>query len=374
MNTSVNSSLNLTASPGLQVNCVDSSFAKASVITKVFFLSIITVVSFVGNILIIFVVYKNPTLRRTINYFIVNIAISDLILPTLLLPREIVETARLDKSWSLPGVLGQIACKWIYFLSDVSPTVSILSLIFMTIDRFLAVVFPLRVTLMNSRRRYILISLTWIISAGFFSPYFYAMDVTKLKDGKNYCVLVWSRDGNKHITVHKAFSAAASILFLVIPFFTLTILYSIILIKTRATPELIRTKTCPKARLRQKKTAKRVTLMAFVIVLIFGLCWGPYYILLFLLIFVWNWRRPAMCHWPTFLFAVQFLCYSNAAINPCAYFIFIKNFRRGLMKQFTTKKSRMKQQFRAQKQSESLITSIGVTAKSTNISSAETCI
>ena len=189
-------------------------------------------------------------------------------------------------------------------------------------------------------------------------------------------MLLWSRDISTHISIHKAFSAAISILFLVIPFSTLTVLYSIILIKTRTTPELIRTKTCEKARLRQKQTAKRVTLMAFVIVLIFGLCWGPYNILLFLLIFVWNWKRPSFCHWPTFLFAVQFLCYSNAAINPCVYFIFIKNFRRGLMKQLTSKKSRLKQQLRIQNlQSESpLLTSMGTTAKNTNISSAETCI
>lgn len=374
MNSTANLSMVNTTSPGvLQPLCVDTSFSKASIIAKIFSLSVITVVSLIGNILIIFVVYKNQSLRRTINFFIVNIAISDLIVPTFILPKMIVDLSRGENSWLLGGAFGRASCKLIYFFSDVSPTVSILSLIFMTVDRFLAVVFPLRVTLMNSKRRYCLIALTWIFSCAFFMPHFYGMDVFKGRDGKNRCVLQWSSVTETHIKVQKLYSSAISILFLVIPFFTLLILYTIILVKTRRTPELIRNNTCLKQRLKQRQTAKRVTLMAFLIVLIFGLCWGPYNILLFLLIFVWNWQQPTFCQWHTFFFIVQFLCYSNAAINPCVYFIFIKNFRRGLKSQFSKSRSVRQSGRNKGHQGESLLTSLQTTVRNT-CSSAETGI
>lgn len=378
MNFSTNSSSlnNTTSLGGPQSICFDTSFqSKASIIGRIFSLSVITIVSLIGNILIIFVVYNNQNLRRTINFFIVNIAVSDLIIPTFVLPKLIVDLWRGDTSWLLEGMFGRIACKLIFFLSDISQTVSILSLIFMTIDRFLAVVYPLRVTLMNSKRRYCLIALTWIISAAFFTPYFYAMDVYKFGNGKNVCVLLWSPKPQKHIAILTAFSGAISILFLLLPFCILTVLYSIILMKTRQTPDLIRNKTCLKARLRQRQTARRVTLMAFLIVFIFGICWGPFNVTLFMLNFVWGWRKPAgFCKFPTFFFAVQFLCYSNAAINPCVYFILIKNFRKGLKNQWS-KGRRSKQQYPLKSiQTESLIASTQTTVKNTNCSSAETCM
>ena len=45
---------------------------------KTFAYSLILVVSLVGNLIIAFIIYKTQKLRKPINYFIVNIAISDL--------------------------------------------------------------------------------------------------------------------------------------------------------------------------------------------------------------------------------------------------------------------------------------------------------
>ena len=42
-----------------------------------------SVASFAGNVLVILIVYKTKTLRTTTNYFIVNMAISDVFVPAL---------------------------------------------------------------------------------------------------------------------------------------------------------------------------------------------------------------------------------------------------------------------------------------------------
>ena len=52
------------------------------IICKLIFLSIILICSLVGNVLIITVVSLRQELRKTINFFIVNMAVSDLIFPS----------------------------------------------------------------------------------------------------------------------------------------------------------------------------------------------------------------------------------------------------------------------------------------------------
>ena len=62
-------------------------------------LAIISLAAFIGNILVMTVVYKTPSLRTSTNYYYVNMAVSDflssLTLWPLYLPDEIIGTLRL---------------------------------------------------------------------------------------------------------------------------------------------------------------------------------------------------------------------------------------------------------------------------------------
>ena len=66
-------------------------------------------------------------MRKPINFFIVNMTMSDLLLPIFLLPRKI-QILYID-SWLIGGPLGQTFCKLSSFLPDVSAAVSIQSLV-----------------------------------------------------------------------------------------------------------------------------------------------------------------------------------------------------------------------------------------------------
>ncbi|EDO30406.1 predicted protein, partial [Nematostella vectensis] len=284
--------------------------------------SLILVFSALGNILVIVVVLRTRQMRRTINYFIVNISVSDLIVPVFVLPRILIEETR-TSFWLLQGVLGEATCKLVYFFSDASPVVSILSLIAMTVDRFCAVVFPLHAgTLITSRRRYFLIAATWVIAFFNASPLLYTMTL----DNNNLCQLDWSP--LDHFSAQKAYSSTSSILFILLPFIILTTLYTVILVKIRAQGGLNRHRS-EAGRRAEHQSSRRLTLMALVIVLAFGVCWGPLNILFFLLVFVWEFR-PQFCGFGSLLMAVQFMSFANAAINPCIYFLLMRNFRDGL--------------------------------------------
>ena len=119
-------------------------------IGKTIYLGLILAVSLVGNSLIVTIVYKTPTLRKPINYFIANMAISDLLYPIFWLPWHMSEL-HTNYSWLIGGKFGLALCKLLPFLGDVSTVVSIQNLILIAVDRFGAVVFPLRSPLIRSK-------------------------------------------------------------------------------------------------------------------------------------------------------------------------------------------------------------------------------
>ena len=74
---------------------------------------------------------------------------SDLLLPIFKIPWDIQWLY--INSWLIGGSLGQALCKLVGFLPSVSILVSIQSLVLIAVDRFGAVVFPLRSPLISSK-------------------------------------------------------------------------------------------------------------------------------------------------------------------------------------------------------------------------------
>ena len=150
----------------------------ASKIGQIISLSLTLAVSLVGNSLIVIIVCKTPTLRKSINYFIANMAVSDLLLPVFWLPWRLSEL-HYDNSWSIGGQFRQALCKIVPFFSYVSIAVSVQNLILIAVDRFGAVVFPLRSPLIRSKLRPFFILATWIVAVAFSSSYLFVFDLFK---------------------------------------------------------------------------------------------------------------------------------------------------------------------------------------------------
>ena len=90
----------------------------AEKIGKSFANCLIFLVSLAGNAVIGIIVYKRKTMRKPNNYLIVNMAMSDLLVPIFLIPWEI-QKLYID-SWLISGPLGQALCKLVAFARDVS--------------------------------------------------------------------------------------------------------------------------------------------------------------------------------------------------------------------------------------------------------------
>ncbi len=99
------------------------------------------------------IVYKTKTMRKPINFLIVNWTwpCPILLFTIFLLPWSLTELN--VGSWLISGPLGQALRKLALFLQDISLTVSTQSLVLIAVDRFGAVVFPLRPPLNSSPRQ-----------------------------------------------------------------------------------------------------------------------------------------------------------------------------------------------------------------------------
>ena len=123
-------------------NCVSPASMKAAYNGCTVAYCILLVVSLAGNSFVGIIVYKTKTMRKTINFFIVNMAMSDLLFSVFAFPWALTELNA--GSWLISGIFGHTLCKMISFAKVVSLAVSIQSLVLIAVDRFAAVVFPLR--------------------------------------------------------------------------------------------------------------------------------------------------------------------------------------------------------------------------------------
>ena len=280
------------------------------------------------------VINKNKQLRRSINYFVFNMAVSDLFNPLTVMTVKIVEIISGSSSWKVdrPWLLGNILCKLAYFLPDVSVVVSIGSLLLISIDRLIAVVFPLKAKLISSKVRLISILSTWFVAIAVHAPYFYSFKLIPYEN-ETYCIMSWE-PAFDHMKTHKGFFTALFITFFLIPVVFLVIVYGIIAWTIRKKNKKSKERLSCRQNHRDQQLRKIVQ-MTMAIMISFVTCMTPLLIYLFLQIFVWNWESPPVCAFQTIIpFISVFLLHSWSAVNPCICFIFSKNYRNGLRQCF----------------------------------------
>ena len=288
----------------------------------------ILLVSFVGNILLVLVICKNKQLRKSINYFVFSMAVSDLFTPLTIMPIKIVEIISGSHSWKVdsPQILGNILCKLCYFLPDVSLVVSIQSILLISMDRFIAVVLPFSAKLISSKVRLTSILCTWIIAVVVHAPYFYAFRLITFKN-KSYCKLSWTPAFDHKETSERYFTAIF-ITFVIVPICLLALAYGSIAWTLKKQFKKRKQQLSCHQRQRDRQFRKIIRLSA-AIMMAFIFCMIPQLVFLFTQVFLWNWEVPPICifrNGNAIHFSATFMMYSWSAINPCICFVFNKNY------------------------------------------------
>ena len=98
----------------------------------------ISLVTVIGNVLVILVVCKNKGMQTVTNFFIANLSVADVMIGIFSTPFQF--QAALLQRWDLPAFLCLVAP----FVKELTVNVSIVTLTVISIDRYFAILHPLR--------------------------------------------------------------------------------------------------------------------------------------------------------------------------------------------------------------------------------------
>lgn len=182
-------------------------------------MALISLAAFIGNILVIASVYKTPSLRTSTNYYYVNMALSDFLASLITWPYYLTDEVITSSGSLLQGSLATVGCKVGVFFRLVTHLASILSLVLIAVDRFIATAFPLKAKLITRTIRAALLFVTWAIPIAYSPPVFFYFEMKKVGQ-QTICSFVWNRLA---IIIYYITTIA---FFFVVPFIAIVILYS----------------------------------------------------------------------------------------------------------------------------------------------------
>ncbi|KAL8212059.1 UNVERIFIED_CONTAM: hypothetical protein K2H54_036048 [Gekko kuhli] len=120
--------------------------------------SLIILLGFIGNSLVIYMIVRYKTMRTVTNFFIANLALADLMVDTLCLPFTLAYTL-LDE-WKFGAVL----CHLVSYAQALSVHVSTLTLTVIALDRYRCIVFHLD-SRISKKISFTIIAITWLVAA-----------------------------------------------------------------------------------------------------------------------------------------------------------------------------------------------------------------
>lgn len=281
--------------------------------------AIIFLISVIGNTLVCVVIARRRRMRTVTNFFVLNLAASDLAITCICIPFDIPVQ---ENHYKWP--YGHVLCKLLYPIQTMAMFSSIFTLTAVSLNRFWAIVHPLRKQ-MTKRHASVVIVVTWVTCVLLTVPY---MMVLNLDETNNYCDEFWPR-----VEYRKAYTASLFALQYLLPLCVITIAYLKIGLELR-TCTSVKSGYSVNSVLHNthRNEARKVVRMLVVVTLLFAICVLPNNIM-------WLWLdfgsgRSYSKFWDTVAFT-NIILFANSAANPIAYTICHENFREEFKLYFT---------------------------------------
>ncbi|CAJ1071951.1 neuromedin-U receptor 1-like isoform X1 [Xyrichtys novacula] len=237
-----------------------------------------------GNSLTCAVILHYRVMQTPTNYYLLSLAVSDLLVLLLGMPLELYEMWQ-----NYPFLLGEGGCYFKTFLFETVCFASILNVTALSVERYVAVVHPLKVKHMTTRARVKrMIFILWVLSMLCAVPNTSLQGIEELDPlfGRRFpqsavCKVV------KPPWMYNLIILISTLVFFLLPMLIISILYLLIGLQLRREKAL--TMVDPRgsfgpeslSKSQKQKLSKRnvqVTKMLSVLVIVFGLCWAPFHI------------------------------------------------------------------------------------------------
>ena len=302
---------------------------------------VLLLLSLVGNSLIVIVFFRPSGRPRTpVDYFIVNMSVSDLLIPLFTIPRRLQEIYLGWGPWLVGGLIGDLLCRFINFAEEVSIAVSMLSMVFIALERFWSVVYPLKLPLITKKTSPRFVAISWIFAILTFSYYFVAYKLVA-KNDQLYCRYGLPQVFDTWQDLWRADRIMMFVIYVAVPFVILTILYTVIVVSLHQQEKRAVNLHSHQQRRRTKQN-KQITFMLAIVVLLFFISWTPHYLYFFVHYYSWPPEQRWSCSSLKRLnLAAKYMNYLYTALNSFIYFIFNRSYRRRFQAIFGCKRLRV---------------------------------
>ncbi|XP_046477360.1 galanin receptor type 1 [Neodiprion pinetum] len=328
-----------------------------------------------GNVLIIASTLcprLRPLPATPTNVFLGGLATADLLLIIFCIPVKIAKL--FSYTWSM----GMFLCKSVHYMQSVSAICSVLTLTAMSIERYYAIVHPMRAqytcTISQARR---IVIMTWITSFLLAIPILFTQRHESV--GPGYLGAFWCVRDRRSVTLWQIHEVYMLLLVLVVPLIVMAFCYTAIcweiwrVMKRRyhmtsrhAILQALDVRVCvPLSRLspsrnsatecialndrhpgsgkngrrgrredvrteEESRTMKQVVKMLVAVVVLFGICWGPMLVDNVLTAYgILPWAKIGPYRHSNVTF--QLMAYFNSCINPIIYGFMSKHFRQSFL-------------------------------------------
>jgi hypothetical protein len=292
----------------------------------------IAIFTILGNTMVLAATWRERILHQPNKYFIVCLAVADLLVGIFVAPVKLYNYNIESRSVHL--------CRFIVWIDTIALTASIYSLMFISFDRYVKIRKPLqyRSTMTTSKSVKIII-IIWFISTAFAS---YAATPHSGSSG----ILVTrmdlcSYDDNKI----KGFYTFLAVSAFFLPTVVILVMYSLIFIAVHKRQKMLRSGELSQTRNDQNQRSAflqdlKAIRMLLIVVGVFILCWGPYFIYTLLVFYYPNFielysgslnymRRSVVVE-----LVICTLPYFNSLCNPVIYAYLDQTYRDAFKNQF----------------------------------------
>ncbi|XP_042278528.1 neuropeptide FF receptor 1 like 2 [Thunnus thynnus] len=309
----------------------------ASYILAYFFIFLLCMV---GNILVCLIVLGNRRMRTVTNLFILNLAISDLLVGIFCIPTTLVDN--LITGWPFSNTV----CKMSGFVQGVSVSASVFTLVAIAVERFRCIVYPLqpKPTILVAKAA---IGLIWVLAVVIMCPAAVALTVEEVP----FHYMVYNDDFNHTFPLYtcyenfanpqmrKVYTAVLFAHIYLVPLTVISLMYGSIGVKLCSSvvanrePQLANATVQVGGRrggqqmISQKKI--KVIKMLILVTLLFMLSWLPLWTLMMMTDYA-GLDRDQLDLLTSYIFPfAHWLAFSNSSVNPIIYGYYNENFKRG---------------------------------------------
>ncbi|XP_075972004.1 RYamide receptor-like [Anticarsia gemmatalis] len=292
-----------------------------------FMYSTVFLIALLGNGLVCFVVKTSPRMKTVTNYFIVNLAVGDILMTLFCVPFSFVSTLVL-RYWPF----GLIMCKVVNYSQAVSVLVSAYTLLAISIDRYMAIMRPLKPRLGKAAAKSV-VAAVWGGALATAAPISVVSQLQRPTAWHQYCQADICLEQWEHTGQSAQYTCALLVLQFALPLAALIATYARIACAVWGGRPPGEAQDARDTRLQHSK--RKMIKMMVIVVTVFTICWLP--LNMFIVLWTVHEQDESWGMWPGMpyvWFASHWLAMSHSCYNPIIYCYMNARYRRGFKQAF----------------------------------------